>query len=458
MDGLFLLGILTGLVFLGGYCFRRKQQTHQLSKVAGTGVGLSSFFRNPQLLKTIALQKQVNQELYDELIDFKHLLQISPIGFLQVDDDNQLLFCNDRACELLGIERFQPKQPRLLLEWVRSYELDALIEQTRHSQVSCQSEWLFHPVDADYKKLSRQQPRPLRGYGFPMANDAVGVFLENREEAVMLAQQRDRWISDVAHELKTPLTSIRLVAETLQSRLEPPTRTWVERLLLETIRLSSLVQDLLDLNQLQVHPTARLSVTPLDLPRLIQSAWVSLEPLAFEKNIQMDYNGPERLVIQADEAKLHRVLLNLLDNSLKFSPINHTIWVKLALLPANHNSSEQQVHLEVIDAGPGFSDEALPFVFERFYRADPSRTRNLNTSLSAETETGNAAQKSVYSNRTKPQASQGTAQPNNGSGLGLAIVRQIVEAHNGTVTADNHPQTGGAWLQVFLPWRSSGGE
>jgi two-component system phosphate regulon sensor histidine kinase PhoR len=79
----------------------------------------------------------------------------------------------------------------------------------------------------------------------------VGVFLENRQEAALLVQQRDRWTSDVAHELKTPLTSIRLVAETLQPRVDDSQRRWLDRLINETIRLSNLVEDLLNLSRLQ---------------------------------------------------------------------------------------------------------------------------------------------------------------------------------------------------------------
>jgi two-component system phosphate regulon sensor histidine kinase PhoR len=106
----------------------------------------------------------------------------------------------------------------------------------------------------------------------------VGVFLENRQEAALLVQQRDRWTSDVAHELKTPLTSIRLVAETLQSRIDPKLKVWVDRLINETLRLSNLVEDLLNLSRLQGQQSQGLNPKPVDLPQLIQAAWLSLEP------------------------------------------------------------------------------------------------------------------------------------------------------------------------------------
>jgi two-component system phosphate regulon sensor histidine kinase PhoR len=115
-----------------------------------------------------------------------------------------------------------------------------------------------------------------------------------------------------------------------------------------------------------------------------------------------------------------------------------------------HNpGAEQVVCLDVIDSGSGFAEKDLPYVFDRFYRADPSRARKpFNPSLYSTSSSGVAAQLVHSSKENFSDSFQG------GSGLGLAIVRQIVEAHQGTVQASNHPETGGAWLQVRLPLQS----
>lgn len=445
--GLFFLGLLTGLVIVCGYWLYRERVFLRQVQVLTAAPWSKPFSRSSPLLRAIAHQQKVTQSLQQELNALQYLCQVAPIGFLQVDEENQLIFCNAKACQLLNLDAGQLEKPRLLLEVVRSFELDALIEQTRQTQALCQNEWLFHPVDSDFAVLARHQPMPLRGHGIPMQAGLVGVFLESREETMLLERQRDRWISDVAHELKTPLTSIRLVAETLQMRLEPPARDWVERLLRETIRLGNMVQDLLDLNHLQAQSQARLTLKPVDLVKLVHAAWGSLEPLAHKKRLQMDYVGVEKMVLQADEARLHRVVLNLLDNSIKYSPRQQKIRVQLGFCPHPEAPAIECVHLEVIDAGLGFPEEALPFVFERFYRVDPSRTRPPLTRQPPPPTSASASD-----DKASELAPADLPALNNGNGLGLAIVQQIVEAHQGRVRASNHPDTGGAWLQIFLPY------
>ncbi|MBO1351820.1 MAG: PAS domain-containing sensor histidine kinase [Hormoscilla sp. GUM202] len=398
----------------------------ELQKVLPNKSDSPSRFSISRLLSTIAHLHQTCCQLEQEINNWKQLLQVAPIGYLQVDDQNQLLWCNQQACQLLCLQL--PASPRLLLEVVRCYELDHLIGQTRDSQKPCQQEWMFYPT-CDYVREVKcdRPPFVLRGYGIPLPKEQVGVFLENRQEVAVLSGQRDRAFSDVAHELKTPLTSIRLVAETLISRLDPPLRNWIDRLLSEVIRLSDLVEILLDIGRLEKEAYHSLNLKTLDLPALISSAWLSLEPLARKKQLQFYYTGPESLMIQADEQRIYRVLINLLDNSIKYNIQAGEIQVKL-------RPTDRQIQIEVIDRGTGFTESELPYVFERFYRGgDPSRARSATANVTGE---------------IRPDLLS-----TNGSGLGLAIVRQIIEAHQGYVRASNHPETGGAWLEVFLPWQ-----
>jgi two-component system phosphate regulon sensor histidine kinase PhoR len=451
----FLLGLAIGLSLLRWHHVQLTHKLKRLTHALQPDTSPWSFSSTSQLMRAITAHLTDCETLTADRETWRHLCHAAPIGVLQVDEENQLLWCNDQAGQLLSIQPPHAANRRLLLELVRSYELDQLIEQTRILQKPCQSDWTFHPVCADPSQLSRQLSRPLRAHSILLADGCVGVFLESRQETVLLAQQRDRWISDVAHELKTPLTSVRLVAETLQMRLEPPLRDWIDRLLNETIRLSSLVQDLLDLSQLEANPNPNLKLQTVDLTKLIQSTWFSLELLARKKQLQLDYVGPERLLMQLDESRMHRVLLNLLDNAIKYSPPQQAIRVHVSIVANRSQAQDQLVQVEIIDTGLGFPTEALPYVFDRFYRADPSRSRsNIGLEASRVHSIGKRATTASNAFADDAQPVSGTqAVPSSGSGLGLAIVRQIVEAHQGWVQASNHPETQGGWLQVFLPWQ-----
>ncbi|KAM3115291.1 ATP-binding protein [Phormidesmis sp. 146-33] len=432
----FLLGLAIGLLLLSWFRYRLTSKLKQLTQDMSTDNVDAGLSLTSQLTLAVTHHQRSSRQLERRLETWKQIVDLAPIGYLQVDEENQLIWCNPYACQTLHIQSHNTNQPRLLLELVRSYELDSLIEQARDSQKLCQRDWTFYAASVDAVNMSEQQAIPLRGVAFPLAEGDVGVYLEDRQEAFTLTQQRDRWASDVAHELKTPLTSIRLVAETLQSRLEPPTRNWVDRLLKEAVRLSTLVQELLDLGQLEISPTQRLNLKTIDLVNLIQAAWQSLEPLSTEKSVELDYQGLDHLLIRGDESRLHRVFLNLFDNALKYSQPQHSIAVRLGLHPLTQPSKQatHEIQIDIIDAGQGFPDNSLPFVFDRFYRADPSRSRS-------DTEWQPNADIALQ-----------PVQLSSGSGLGLAIVRQIVEAHHGKISAKNDPGTGGAWLQILLPW------
>ncbi|HEY9630164.1 MAG TPA: PAS domain-containing sensor histidine kinase [Coleofasciculaceae cyanobacterium] len=457
----FLLGLGIGLLLLWWQRSRSDARLENLARKLRPDVIDSPFSSTSQLALAIGHQQKAQQQLEQQIETYRQVIQLAPAAYLQVDDENRFIWCNQQAQVMLGITpEIYPAKPRLLLELVRSYELDELIEQTRNTGKLCQSEWIFYPASADPLNLCVQESCALRGHGIPLRENQIGIFLENRQEAMNIMEQHDRWASDLAHELKTPLTSIRLVAETLQSRLEAPLKGWVDRLINETVRLSNLVEDLLDLSRIERGSPSPLQLKPTDLIGLIYSVWNSLEPLAREKQVSLEYLGPEQLIMALDQPRFHRLLVNLLDNSIKYSPPQHPIRVAVSLQPSHSEIDEAQdyshlitpetptsLYLDVIDYGSGFPEKALPHVFERFYRADPSRSRLSVPSVGV-------IAKTVLSNWS--QSSNGAeGQSQGGSGLGLAIARQIVEAHQGSIQASNHPETGGAWLQVQLPYNVS---
>ena len=400
------IGLLCTLLLLWQTRRRFRRELQQLGSLVHLAMPLHSLEQMLSLLSRYLRQQDLdwaNQK--QQLQNWQYLSQRLPWGYLRVDENNVVLECNPAAQRLLRISQWQPGI-KLLLEWVRSYELDQLIEATRRQETAApvqSREWIFYPSGGDGK------PIPLRAWGLLLPQAHVAIFLEDRLEAKMLAQQRDRWASDVAHELKTPLTSIRLLAETLQSRVDAAQAVWVERLLNETLRLSHLVQDLLELSALNLGAASRSQWRWVDLASLVREAWQSVEPLAKPRHQELHLSGLSQIYLWGDEQRLYRLILNLLDNAVKYGKPDSPIHVVL---------SEQgsQVRLEVYDHGPGLPEDQFELVFQPFYRTDTARARSKG-----------------------------------GTGLGLAIVRQIVEVHGGTIQLRNHPQTGGLWVQVELP-------
>ncbi len=457
----FVLGLVVGLCI--GVIYRW-QQVDRFRRFQGRQFAVplkwpKLWSLENQLLHRIEQQEQDLQRLTTELQqktialqDLQDLLTHLPLAYLQVDADNYLLWCSPATAKVLRVLPPDLTQPRLLLEWMRSYDLDQLIQRTRATGQYQEQEWVVNSVRQDPANPVIERPLYLRGQAFALAQGQVGVFLDDRYEVVTLQQQQNRWVSDVAHELKTPLTSIRLVAETVLNRVDGNLRSWVERLLNEVINLSSVVQDLLDLSQLDRVKTsagtaqdplteAGLNLEPTDLVEQIYSAWETLVPLNRHKQAHLLYIGPDNLVMQGDGAKLYRMLLNLLDNAIKYSPPDRDIEVLVTPIApdnlANFNEWEQAemvpegtaptaLILDVMDQGTGFPAQSLPYVFDRFYRADEARQRQGAVPI-----------------RVFPHSSS--------CGLGLAIVKQIVVAHNGQITAKNNPATGGAWIQILLP-------
>jgi signal transduction histidine kinase len=223
-----------------------------------------------------------------------------------------------------------------------------------------------------------------------------------------LDRLRTNFVSDVSHELRTPLTAIKGFIETLQDGAidDPAVRDrFLNTIAIETDRLTRLTDDLLlltraDAGRLDLH------LALIDLVNCVQRAVDQLDGHAREKRIVVATELPDGSVsVQADADRIHQVLVNLLDNAIKFTAPGGRVVVSV---------DDQKV--TVADTGSGIPADELPHVFERFYRGDRSRAR------------------------------QGT----DGSGLGLAIAKAIVEAHGGQISVTSAPGKG-ATFRFTLP-------
>jgi two-component system phosphate regulon sensor histidine kinase PhoR len=427
-----ILGIIIGISLCYWQIYRLNRQLKQiLVNTSGNADITTSLPVISLVRRELASVYQTSQELTKKLEIQKSILDQSPSGYLQVDEDNQLLWCNQQARRLLNIDRWQLGQIRLLLELVRSYELDQLIEHTRNSQTIQMREWQYYP--SQYAKdnhistlpSSSGQSLTLKASSFPLPNGNVGVFLENQQPLVELSRSRERAFSDLIHELRTPLTSISLLAEALQKRVGSQEKHWLEQMSKEVERLIDLVQDWLEISCIQEKPSQYLNYQKLNLKDLILSAWDSLAPLAEQKKITLNYQGEEQVNLQGDKIRLIQVFVNLFDNGIKHSPEQSIIRVEITYNQPKISSKfnpeqKEEIVVNIIDYGNGFKEVDLPYVFERLYRGESSRMR---------------------------ESSENTRR---GSGLGLSIVQKFIQAHGGIVEAKNHPETKGAWIQLRL--------
>jgi two-component system phosphate regulon sensor histidine kinase PhoR len=409
------ISIVVGVYFWQRYYFQ--QQLQQVLKFFH-----SSHEKEPLLTPISLVRREMSrlhrqiQEQELELTTWQKFLDTLPFGYLRVNEENQLLWCNLLARELLRIDRWQEGQIRLFLELVRSYDLDRLIEITRQAQTPQILEWQYYFTPYGTETVERESIA-LKGYTYPFANGEIAIVLENRQALLELSQSRDRAFSDLAHELRTPLTSISLVSETIQKYLQQPQSQLVERMLKETKRLINLVEEWLEIAKLQENPYQYLTYESIELKSLILSVWQTLEPLALQKNVTFNYSGGEKIYLEGDRDRLFQVFLNLFDNSIKHSPDCESLYIYI-------ETQLDLVKIDIIDSGTGFAQTDLPHIFERLYRGDKSRTR---------------------------QTSSNNVLFRQGSGLGLAIVQQIILAHQGYIEAQNHPEIGGAWIQITLP-------
>lgn len=328
-------------------------------------------------------------------------IDAAPAGWLIVDPLDAVHLLNRRAERLLQVPGASLLRQQPLEEVCAASELRELIQVSRRQDRPQRLEW----------QLGGQE---LELVAIPGDQGWVVLHLQSRRSLEAQLEQQERWVSDVAHELKTPLTALLLVGDSLAAEVNSRNAVLVERLLRELRRLQQLVGDLLELSRLEnTLPGGRgLRVQPVDLVLLVDQVWQGLRPLADQRGVGLQLSrdpADAEVIVLGDASRLHRALLNLFDNALRFSPAGSHLQVRLRPGP-------RWCLLSVRDHGPGLSEEDLVHLFERFYRGDPARVRS----------------------------SQG------GSGLGLSIVQRIALTHGGRVQAGNHPE-GGALIELLLP-------
>lgn len=315
-------------------------------------------------------------------------------GVLVVGNDGEIIMTNGTAHKLLGL-RESDITGKSISGVMPGNSLLQLIEDSNyrrevHGPLDEAPEG--RSIDAHITPLFTENGRTL----------GVVVILNDITEFRRLDQMRTEFVSNVSHELRTPLASIKGLSELLIDGAlhdEEKAGEFLESINREVDRLTRLVKDLLDLSKME-SGMVKMEKHPVNMEELIRQVLTRLSPQAKKKSIEIsaDLNCPTPALANMD--RVQQVVINLLDNALRYTPRENKVFIRLS-------QKDQNCLVEVEDTGPGISPEDMELIFERFYRADRARTRH-----------------------------------GGGFGLGLAIVKQIVDNLNGTIGVQSDPPRG----------------
>lgn len=243
---------------------------------------------------------------------------------------------------------------------------------------------------------------PLKVKGFAeleQMSDSINQLITKMQS---LEDSRQEFVSNVSHELKTPITSMKVLADSLLLQEGVPAQTYREFLvdIVEEIdRENDIINDLLTLVKTD-KKSAALNIEPVNMNALMELLLKRIRPLAAKRNIEIEYESVRDVVAEIDEVKLSLAFSNLIENAIKYNVDNG--WVKVSL-----NADHKFFYVKVQDSGVGIPEDCQELIFERFYRVDKARTR----------QTG-------------------------GTGLGLAITRNAILLHKGAIKVYSEPGEG----------------
>lgn len=396
--------LVVGFIILVGWSIRSRQAQLAVLTRTAREIGQGRFDTHPvpegplairDLARAMndmreALEKRV-AGLEAERALYSGLLRGLQEGILVVDRQQKILLANPAARELLDCD-FERASGTALWEVLRN---EPVLEAFREAQASGQPRVI---------QIGPIKDRHLTLAFSPLASEGrLALVIHDTTESARYQELRKEFVANVSHELRTPLTIIRGFVETLEDgAIHDPVRgpEFLGFISKHSAQLTHLVENLLDLSRLESSQAFHRRV-PVDLIGLV-SRVIDLQSAAAQKRGQsLKLDLPRFLpAILGDPDYLERAISNLVDNAIKYTPEGGAIRVSA-------RSSDRSVVVEVSDTGIGIPEADLPRVFERFYRVDKSRSRDMG-----------------------------------GTGLGLAIVKHVVQSHGGSIEAESRAGNG----------------
>ncbi len=334
------------------------------------------------------------------------ILEYMTEGVIALDGQGHVILMNPSAQRILGVAHDQ-RERRTLLEVVRDKGLAEWVEmcQALDTAEPCKREIESHFASM---RIIEVNAMPM---SFSLERRGFLLVLHDITELRRLEKVRAEFVANVSHELRTPLTAIKGYLETVldETRLESDThRRFLEIANNHAERMGRLINDLLNLSDIETGKVV-LDPAPISLGAFVQDVSAMFEKDAAKKDVKLVNRVAHDLAVQADRDRLSQILVNLVDNALKYTPQGGTVSFLAAKTDTN------QIRVTVRDTGQGIPPNDLPRVTERFYRVDKARSR----------EEG-------------------------GTGLGLAIVKHLVQLHGGTLHIESEYGKG-TTIEFLLP-------
>jgi two-component system phosphate regulon sensor histidine kinase PhoR len=318
-------------------------------------------------------------------------------GWIIITSKNKILFINKQAKKLLSIKKDSKILGKSLFKLEIPDEIKREIQKLNRAKTFKSIPYFFHEKELEISLM-------------PGSKSTTLILLTNKRSLDYQRQLQERMLGDAAHELKTPLTALMLLGDRLEDLVKKKDRPLIKRLRKEILRLKLMVNDLLELSRLVNSSSVQDELTKtINMEEIVLSSWNTLKPLADKKKLNLVNTSKTNSLIEGNSEKLYRVVFNLLDNAIRYSPDSANINTQI-------HEDDKHLILSIKDEGPGLSKDDLKNMFQRFYRGDPSRYKNKRI----------------------------------GSGLGLSIAQQIVVNHKGAIEASNDTN-GGTLMKIKLP-------
>jgi two-component system phosphate regulon sensor histidine kinase PhoR len=352
-----------------------------------------------QLGSTVAALQEKNAQV--ELV-----LNNMVNGLIAVDSKQRIILLNGLACKMFGLESVVDALGAFFIERIRNHQINTMLQETTATGLP-----MIKEISGGFpeEKIYRVYSSPLQTSNSIDEGRGVVLSIHDITKIKKLEQMRTEFVSNVSHELKTPLTSIRGFIETLRNgAVKKPevAENFLQIIDLEAERLSSLINEILQLSEIETM-TQDKEINTYLLGPLVDEVLALFAEASAQKEISIAVDIPSELVITANRNRVKQMFINLIDNAIKYNVEQG--WVRIK---AWRTVKELVISLQ--DSGIGIAEAHLDRIFERFYRVDRGRSRAMG-----------------------------------GTGLGLSIVKHIVQLYNGTVQVKSEPGEGTEFCICF---------